>query len=530
MSFLFKDDRLISINPATLEPVGEVPVTQPEQVENTVQAARDGFYNWRARRLQDRASLLRIAGQRILERREEIARTITLEMGRPYAESFSVEVEASIDLIMYYTKRAHLFLNERPVPLHNVLFLRRDSRVHFQPLGVLGVICPWNWPLLIPLGVILPALLAGNSVVFKPSEVTPLVGELIQGFFCEAGVPESVFKVIHGDGHVGAALVRSSIDKVFFTGSTHVGQKVMEMTAQTQKKAVLEMGGSDPAIVCDDAELETSASGIVWGGFSNCGQNCNSIERIFVHQNIYNRFLKLLVERTKRLRIGNGLHEDMDIGPLASQLQLKKMEHFIKKAGRAGATIETGGYAVSGKTGLFFHPTVLSAEVPLKICFDEEIFGPVVIVTPVQNDSEAIQFANESAFGLAASVWTGNRKRGLMIARQIEAGSVMINDVIVSFGMTEAGWTGIKQSGIGWVHGEKGLDEMVNIQYINRDPQNKMQKIWWFPYSRLLIDAMKAGMDFLFHRNLLKRIGALPVVLRHFMPYLILNSRWKEKW
>jgi acyl-CoA reductase-like NAD-dependent aldehyde dehydrogenase len=206
------------------------------------------------------------------------------------------------------------------------------------------------------------------------------------------------------------------------------------------------------------------------------------------------------------------------------------MEHFIKKAVRAGATIETGGCAVSGKTGLFFHPTVLSAEIPLKICFDEEIFGPVVIVTPVQNDSEAIQFANESAFGLAASVWTGNRKRGLMIARQIGAGSVMINDVIVSFGMTEAGWTGIKQSGIGWVHGEKGLDEMVNIQYINRDPQNKMQKIWWFPYSRLLIDAMKAGMDFLFHRNLLKRIGALPVVLRHFMPYLILNSRWKEKW
>jgi acyl-CoA reductase-like NAD-dependent aldehyde dehydrogenase len=530
MSFLFKDDRLISINPATLEPVGDVPLTQPEQVKNAVQAARDGFYNWRARRLRERAGLLRIAGQKILERREEIARTITLEMGRPYAESFSVEVEASIDLITYYTKYARLFLNERHVPLHNVLFLRRDSRVHFQPLGVLGVICPWNWPLLIPLGVILPALLAGNSVVFKPSELTPLVGELIKDCFCEAGLPESVLKVIHGDGHVGAALVKSDVDKIFFTGSTHVGQKVMEMTAQTFKKAVLEMGGSDPAIVCDDAELETASSGVVWGGFSNCGQNCNGIERIFVHQNIYSGFLKLLVEKTEQLRIGDGLHEDTDIGPLASEAQLKKMEHFIKRAVRGGAVIETGGNALSGKRSLFFHPTVLSSETPLKICFDEEIFGPVVIVTPVRDDKEAVRLANQSAFGLAASVWTKNRKRGLMIARQLEAGSVMINDVIVSFGMTETGWTGIKKSGIGWVHGEKGLDEMVNIQYINRDPQNKMQKIWWFPYSRLLIDTMKAGMDFLFHRNPLKRIGALPVVLRRFMPYLILNSRRKEKW
>jgi acyl-CoA reductase-like NAD-dependent aldehyde dehydrogenase len=451
-------------------------------------------------------------------------------MGRPYAESFAVEVEAGIDLIGYYAKRATEFLKERRVPLHHVLFMRRDSRVHFQPLGVMGVICPWNWPLLIPLGTLVPALLAGNSVVFKPSELTPLVGEQIRACFIMAGIPESVFQIIHGDGHTGSALVKSSADKIFFTGSTGVGQKVMETAARMLKKAVLELGGSDPAIVCDDADTDYSASGIMWGGFSNCGQNCNSIERIFVHEKLFSDFLDRLVAKTRQLRIGDGLDEKTDMGPLASENQLKKIQNFILKAVHEGAVIETGGIAIPGKTGFFFEPTIISSKSPLKSLAGEEWFGPVVVVVPVQSDDEAIRYANDSVFGLAASVWTGNRKHGLRVARSLEAGSVMINDVLVSFGITEAGWTGVKKSGIGWVHGEKGLDEMVNIQYLNVDMQNKIQKIWWFPYGPDLIEALNAGMNFLFHRNPVNRIRALPGVLKHFTPYLILNSKRKGKW
>ncbi|MBN2103274.1 aldehyde dehydrogenase family protein [bacterium] len=529
MAELPKKNILESFNPATLESLGQVEITLPECVEETVRQAREGFYIWRSYRLSERAKILKRAQQNLLEQAESMAQLITREMGRPYAESLAVEVEAGVDLIGYYAERADKFLKERPVPLHHIFFFRRGSILHFQPLGVLGIISPWNWPLLIPLGGIVPALLSGNSIVFKPSEITPFVGKKIHELFLDAGVPDSVFKIIQGEGRTGAALVKSSVDKVFFTGSTGIGRKVMETAAQSMKKVVLEMGGSDPAIVCEDADIHIASSGVVWGGFNNCGQNCNSVERVYVNYKIVDAFIEAVIRKVRRLRLGNGLDLETDIASLASESQYHKIGTLVSKAVREGAEIRCGGKKLNHLGGYFYEPTVLYTEKPLQSFYREEWFGPVVLVAPVQNDEEAICFANQSAFGLAASVWTRSRRRGMRIARQIESGSVMVNDVIVSFGMTEAGWTGIKNSGVGWVHGEKGLDEMVNIQYINYDPQYKIQKFWWFPYGAAMIEGIKKGMILLFHRNILKRLKSVPGVLKHFSKYLIFNSEQHEK-
>jgi len=519
-----------SVNPATLESVGRVEATDPEQVEQHVRTARQGYLEWRSVPIKKRAAVLKRAQALMLQHAEDLARTITLEMGRPFTESMVLELQSTADLTGYYAAHARRFLNERRIPLHNVFFMMRKSRIHFEPLGVMGIITPWNWPLLIPMGCIVPALLAGNAVVFKPSEQTPMTGSKIRDLFVDAGVPDAAFQVVQGKGAVGAALVHSSVEKIFFTGSTEVGQRVMEGASRSWKKAVLELGGSDPAIVCDDADLDITSSGIVWGGFSNCGQNCNGIERVYVQDRVWDPFLQRVIEKMKRLRVGNGMDPGTDIGPLASHQQVLKMESIVRHALKQGAELLLGGKRVPELAGHFFEPTLLHWPGSLQAPFQEEIFGPVMMVTPFHTDQEAACLANHSPFGLAASVWTENKRRGEALARQLESGTVMINDAIVSFGIAEAGWTGIKKSGVGWVHGEKGLDEMVNIKYVNRDPLSRTQKFWWFPYTPAMMQGIKSGMAFLYGTGVLKKLRLIPGILKFFTGYLAVNRGKEEKW
>ncbi len=520
---------LISINPATLEKIGEVELTPIHDVDSMVESARNAHFLWKDTKFQERKKIFRDVKHLLLDRSEEIAKLITLEMGRPYAESLTLELHAGIDLIGYYVKNADRFLNDRSLPLHHLFFKRRKSRLHFQPLGVMGIITPWNWPLLIPLGFILPALLAGNGVVFKTSEITPLMGEAIRKLFTDAGLPKDLFQLIQGFGDAGRALVNASVDKIFFTGSTDVGKQVLEHSSRALKKVVLELGGSDPAIVCAGADIENVTSGIVWGAYTNCGQNCNSIERVYVHQSILEPFIQKSIEKMKQLRIGNGMESKTDLGPLASEKQLDKMQKLIRHARKSGAEILCGGEKVSHLPGYYFQPTLIHWDKSIPRSLDEEIFGPILLVTPVENDEEAITLANQSDFGLAASVWTKNLRQAEKIARRLEAGSVMVNDSVVSFGVTEASWTGVKNSGSGWVHGEKGIDEMVNIQYFHADSQYRSQKFWWFPYSDKMIRDIKVGLDFLFHRDFFRKLSAIPRLLASFTGYLLLNRKRKDK-
>jgi acyl-CoA reductase-like NAD-dependent aldehyde dehydrogenase len=519
-----------SIDPATLEIIGEVTITPPDQVEEMVLQARNAYPAWRDMGLSKRTAILKRSQQLLLQRSESFAELITREMGKPVTESLSLELNASIDIIGYYAKQAHKFLDDKRVPLHHLLFRRRVSRTHFEPLGVLGIIAPWNWPLLIPLGGIIPALLSGNGVLFKHSELTPLLAEKMRELLLDAGVPEAIFQIIQGNAQQGKALVDAPVEKIFFTGSTDVGREVLKQASPTLKKCVLEMGGSDPAIVCDDAYPHITSSGLVWGGFSNCGQNCNSIERIYVHEKIAGSLIEGIVEKTKQLRIGNGLDKDTDIGPLASEAQLIKTEALVEMAQEMGAKVLLGGKREPGLPGYFYPPTVILWEKSVPQPVDIELFGPMILITSVSSDDEAVHLANRSAFGLGASVWTENSGRGNRIARRIQSGTVMINDSIVSFGMTEAGWTGIKNSGIGWVHGEKGLDEMVNMKYINRDPQSRTQNLWWFPYTWKMYISIKVGLDFMFSKSIFRRLKTIPTLLRAFTSFLIFNRSRKDKY
>jgi succinate-semialdehyde dehydrogenase/glutarate-semialdehyde dehydrogenase len=519
-----------SFNPSTMEEIGEVNITPPEQVEQIVCEAREAFPAWRDLGLKKRASTIKKGQQLLLERCESFARLITAEMGRPYVEALALEVEAAADLMGYYSRNAKTFLSDRKVSLGHPLFKRRMSRFLYEPLGVLGIISPWNWPLLIPMGCIVPALLSGNAVVFKHSELTPLIAEKMKELFIDAGVPEKVMQVVQGSGETGKALVDSSVEKIFFTGSTGVGQKVMQQAAGNLKKVVLELGGSDPAIICQDADIDITASGIAWGGFNNCGQNCNSIERAFVHEKIAEEFIQKLQEKTASLKIGDGMNQSTDIGPLTSEAQFNKIVQIIAAEIKNGSEVLLGGNPVpSAGKGFFYEPTIILRDKNQTQPVDLEVFGPIVLVTIVSSDEEAVRLANDSSFGLTASVWTADKKRGLHIARQLQTGSVMINDSIVSFGMPEADWTGIKNSGIGWVHGEKGLDEMVNIKYLNYEPQFHTQKFWWFPYSRKMSDAMHAVMHFLFSQKITKRLKALPPIIKNFTGYLLRNRKRKDK-
>ncbi|MBN1895873.1 aldehyde dehydrogenase family protein, partial [bacterium] len=259
-------------------------------------------------------------------------------------------------------------------------------------------------------------------------------------------------------------------------------------------------------------------------------QNCNSIERVYVQESIWTRFLDLLTGKMKRIRVGNGMDPGTDMGPLASAEQLHKVESIVRHAEKQGAELLLGGRRVAGLDGHFFEPTLLHWPKNMQAPFQEEIFGPLIMVTPFSSDEEAIRLANHSPFGLAASVWTENRRRGEALARSIQSGTVMINDSVVSFGMPEAGWTGVKMSGVGWVHGEKGLDEMVNIKYVNRDPMSRTQKFWWFPYTAATAQALQSGMAFLYGTGVMKKIRLIPGILRYFAGYLAVNRGKKDKW
>ncbi len=520
---------LTTINPATGETLASVPVTPTEKIFDIVTATNGAWRKWRSLGLKRRAQILNRAKRLLFQQSHSFAELISMEMGKPYIESLAMEVEATIDLFGYYTGKGCKLLSDRPLSLNNIFFKRRTCYIHHQPLGTLAIISPWNWPLLIPMGSIIPALLAGNAVIFKHSEHTPLIAQRIEALLWQAGVPRDVYQTVYGQGEAGEALVSSDVAKIFFTGSTDVGQKVMQQAAKSLKKAVLELGGNDPALICADADIENSSSGILWGAFNNCGQNCNSVERVYVNKTIADRFIERLLYKTKLLRLGEGTNHNTDLGPLAFRQQLNKISNIVEQAKEQGDQLLCGGEPLASMKGCFYQPTIFLRKASVMHPPDQEIFGPVLFITPVDDDEHALKLANTSNFGLSASVWTENIKRGQHLAYDLACGNVMINDCIVSFGMAEISWTGVKQSGIGWVHGEKGLDEMVNIQYITIDKQSRIQKFWWFPYTEKMVQAMRAGLEFLFAASWRKKTKALPSVLTHFTAYFVKNSKRTDK-
>ena len=474
---------VVDTNPATGEVLAELPCASTEEVQAAVLRARTAQSKWRAAPIAVRIDLLRRFQSLLRDQTEEVARLISREAGKPTAEAISTEVVVVLDAAEFCMRTAHRFLREEPVPHGNIAMKSKRGVLTREPYGVIGIISPWNYPFSTPAVETIAGLITGNAVVIKPSEFTPLAAVELQKLMQAAGLDGDLLQVVIGEGPTGAALIDSGIDKLIFTGSVATGKRVAEAAARRLLPVVLELGGKDPMIVLPDVDLDVATSGALWGAFMNAGQTCLSVERCYVHRGIYEEFLKLMTLKMGELRVGNGLDSAVEMGPLINERQLLTVEAHVNDAVGRGARLLAGGRRMTDLGPNFYAPTLLADVTPEMRVIQEETFGPVLPVAPFDTEAEAVELANNSEFGLAASVWTRDRKHGEALARQINAGTVMINDMISCFGISEAPHGGFKQSGIGRTHGEMGLAEMVQVKYIDSDRLPNMKKVWWYGYG-----------------------------------------------
>lgn len=494
---------IVSVNPATLEELGRFRVAKTAEVEQAVQRARAAQPAWAALSYRNRARYVLKLRRALYDRQNEIINIISDETGKPPFEALSTEVFMASDLMSHFAAKTERVLKDEKFSI--AVFRNKRSMITYEPLGVVGVISPWNFPFSIPVGEIVMAVMAGNTVVLKPSEFTPLTGDAIRRLFAAAGFPDGVVEVVQGDGSTGAALVEARVDKVFFTGSVRTGKKIAESAARRLLPVVLELGGKDPMIVCEDAPFERTVKGAVWGAFLNCGQVCASVERVYVVEPIAEKFISAVVEEVKKLRIGPPSNDcSTDIGPLSNENQLGIVSEQVADAVARGARVLTGARRREDLGGYFFEPTVLvGVDDSMKI-MTEETFGPVLPIMVVKDEEEAIRQANNSRYGLLASVWTASNERGRRIARRIEAGSVLINDAVYTHGAAQTPWFGVKESGAGVTHGSAGLLEFVRMKHINWDLFPLKSNWWWYPYTEAWQGRFKTLMKVLYRWGLRK--------------------------
>ena len=499
---------LESFNPATGELVGTVETITPAKVQGVVDDVAEVQPFWAQLSLADRARYMRRAADVLLDEIDDLAELLTREQGKPRVESYTMELLPTVDALKWIADEGPDILADERVPMPQAFLKTKRSKFVYEPIGVVGVIAPWNYPWSIPFGEVAIALMAGNGVVLKPASLTPIIGERIRMLFEKAGFPEGLVRTVHGGGRIGDALVKSSAGKIFFTGSVEVGYKVGVAAAKRMKGTVLELGGKDPQIVCADADVANAVSGAVWGGFANAGQTCSGIERVYVHRDLADRFLDGVVRETERLTVGDPLEWSTEIGPMVSEEQAKIVTELVDDAVEHGATKRTGGPTkVEGMKGSFIAPVVLTGVTHEMRIMNEEIFGPVLPVMIVDSEEQAVELANDSEFGLGASVWTTDRAKGERIARRIQSGMVWTNDHSFSHGACQCSWGGVKDSGLGRSHSKFGFYECVNVKLVSWEP-GWTRDFWWQPYDRDLGQAIRSSAQLLYGRNG-KRLEAL---------------------
>jgi acyl-CoA reductase-like NAD-dependent aldehyde dehydrogenase len=503
-------ETIISSNPATGETLAELACATPEEVHEAVRRARQAQPAWRALPVKDRVAVLKRFQRNLADRRMEIAELISREAGKPTVEAINTEVMVVLDATEFCIRNAHKFLRDEPLPHDNLAMKTKRGKLVREPYGVIGIIAPWNYPFSTPAIETLGALAMGNAVVLKPSEFTPLVALEFQKLIYSAGLNPDLLQVLIGAGPVGSALLESDIDKVVFTGSVATGKHIAAAAAKKLLPVLLELGSKDPMIVLEDADLDVASSGAVWGAMMNCGQTCLSIERCYVQRSAYEKFLELCKQKIEKLRVGEGLGSEVEMGPLIHERQLRTVEDHVNDAVARGARLLAGGRRLPELGPNFYAPTLLADVTQDMRIMQEETFGPALPVAPFDTDDDAIRLANDTEFGLAASVWTRNNKRGEAIAARIRAGTVMVNDAISAFGIAEAPHGGFEQSGIGRAHGEMGLAEMVLVKYVDVDLLPRMKKVWWYGYSAEFARQMSGFVDMLFGSSIGARVkGAL---------------------
>jgi acyl-CoA reductase-like NAD-dependent aldehyde dehydrogenase len=490
-------------DPRTGEVIARLPEHGPAEVAQAVARAREAFHSWGQLAFDQRLEHLLAVRDLLLDRAEQVVDTICRETGKVRAEAVSTELLATCELIDFYKRHGAKALRPEKVPAGTMAPFKRARRV-YEPMGVIGVISPWNYPFTLAMTPVVSALLAGNTVVLKPSEVTPLVGLEIGKLFAEAGTHTDIVQVVTGGGATGDALVRSGVQKVAFTGSVRTGKLVMQAAAETLTPVLLELGGKDPMVVCDDADLERAANGAVWGAFMNAGQTCMAVERVYVHEAVHDRFVDLVVEKTRKVR--QGVATTDDIGSMSFEPQVEIVERHVNDALAKGARALTGGRRVPGRQGLWFEPTVLVDVDHTMDVMRDETFGPVLPIMRVRDDDEALRLANDSPYGLSSSVWSADPERGEHIAAALQAGNVCVNDCLVNYAIAGLPFGGVKESGIGRVHGVEGLRAFSNVKSVLSNRVSPRREIQWYPTPRWLGGALLRVLRLRYRRGLAAKL------------------------
>ncbi len=511
------DHQTESINPATGEKIGFSKLNSFEDLNSMILRARESQKLWEHIPIGVRVKYLLKVRDFIVENADRIAETISRDNGKTRVDALATEVFPASMAISYYCKNASRFLKDQKLHGGNIILINKRSKIIRVPYGVVGIISPWNYPFSIPLSEVVMGLLAGNAVILKTATETQMVGLILNEAFNSANLPDGIFNFINLPGKIaGDAFLDQGVNKIFFTGSVAIGKYLMERAAKYLTPLCLELGGNDAMIVCEDADPYRAAMGALWAGFQNAGQSCGGVERIYVHEEIYDRFMGILKEKTKDLRVDYDDDFNSDMGCMTTPRQLETVIKHIEDALNKGAKI----FAQSGTPANSSLKNFLPATVMIDVNHEmdlmrDETFGPVVGVMKFSDYNDAIRLTNDSYLGLTGSVWTKNSKRGEFIARRIKAGVVTINDHLMSHGLSETPWGGFKQSGIGRTHGKLGFDEMTQSLTIVEDILPFVRKnLWWHPFNKNLYNGLKGAMHFLYGTKISQRFAGTTALLK----------------
>lgn len=512
----------VCTNPATGEVIAEYPLNTVEDVVTAVKNARLAQPAWQALPVKRRAKYVMKFAEYIQKHSTELAETISRDNGKTVVDAMFTEVAPAALATGYYCKNAARFLKDRKLRSGNLILMYKRSRIVRVPYGVVCIISPWNYPFSIPFSEVVMALLAGNAVILKTASETQAVGHALKACVEYADLPEHVFTYINLPGSVaGDAFIDAGIDKMFFTGSVATGKYLMKKASERLTPLVLELGGNDAMIVCEDADLYRAACGAVWAGMQNAGQSCGGVERIYVDKKVYDEFLAVLKERVEALRVGEGTLPTSDVGAMTTRKQMKTVREHIDDALARGAKIFAQSNVPDDMKGQFMPCVVLTDVDHTMLTMREETFGPVVAVMPFETIDEAVALANDSNLGLTASVWSKDRKKAARIGRRIMAGAISINDHLMTHGLAETPWGGFKESGIGRTHGEIGFAEMTQPQVIVDDLLATMpfvrRNFWWHPREQRQYDEAKGIIDAFYARGFRQRLGGLMRLSRAFV-------------
>jgi acyl-CoA reductase-like NAD-dependent aldehyde dehydrogenase len=464
-----------------LEPVV---ATTLEELPRLIEAAKAAQPLWASISAQDRAVMLRRARARFVERAASLVALLCRENGKPEGEAYTSEIIPNIGLFDYWLAEAPKLLQPKPVKLSPLEYPKKRGSISLEPRGVVGLIAPWNYPISLPLRSLIPALLAGNAVVFKPSEYAPRVGKEMAALF-EGILPEGTLTLVQGGGELGAAMI-DHVDYVIFTGSVATGRKVAERAARRLIPVALELGGKDAALVLEDADIERAAQGICWASFSNAGQNCAAVERVYVVESVAQTFINRVTEITQELRLSQ------DIGPLVHAVQRSLVEGQLAQARDAGAQVKYGGQRGPGP-GFYLQPTIVLLPQNDQLALErDETFGPVMPIRVVKDEAEAVARSNDSRYGLTASVWTRDIARGEKVAAKLKVGVVTINNHSFTAALPMAPWSGVNESGSGVTNSARAFEEMCRPKFTLIDASTDARELWWYPYNDTLTEIGKA--------------------------------------